>query len=216
MSPSLQNALVRQFARPTGPLGPLAGWIMSRRASNRERNTWTVALLEIEPEDRVLEIGYGPGFAVSEVARRLSGGRVVGLDHSDAMWRQARRRNRSAIRDGTVELHRGSSADLATLALGDAFDKAFTVNCMQFWPEPAATLRALRERLVPGGRLAITQQPRKPGATRADVDAAAAAIERQLGETGWEPERREILPLEPVAAVCVLARRPLERLEHDR
>jgi len=211
VSPSLQRALVRQFGHPSGPLGPLAGWIMSRRPSNRERNAWTVSLLEIAPRDRVLEIGYGPGFAAADVARRLSGGKLVGIDHSKAMWRQASRRNRAAIRDGTVELHCGSTAELGTL--GDGFDKAFTVNCMQFWDDPVATLGVLRERLVPGGRLAVAHQSRKPGATRADVDAAADAIEQRLRKAGWEPERREILPLEPVAAVCVLARRPLEATE---
>jgi hypothetical protein len=51
----------RQFRRPTGLLGRLAGWIMANRPSNIERNRWTVDLLNVQPSDHVLEIGFGPG-----------------------------------------------------------------------------------------------------------------------------------------------------------
>ena len=49
--------VVRQFGKPTGTLGVLAGLVMSRRQSNRQRNDWTLDLLDIRPADRVLEPG---------------------------------------------------------------------------------------------------------------------------------------------------------------
>ncbi len=67
---SFRERLVAQFKQPTGSLGRVAGWIMTGRASNRERSRWTVSQLDLEPGDHVLEIGYGPGLGVEDAARR--------------------------------------------------------------------------------------------------------------------------------------------------
>ena len=42
---ALRGAIVRQFERPSGPIGNLAGWIMAHRASNQQRSAWTVSLV---------------------------------------------------------------------------------------------------------------------------------------------------------------------------
>ncbi len=65
---STRGAIVRQFGKPSGALGVVAGLVMRLRASNRLRNARTVDLLEIRPEDRVLEVGFGPGLAVARTA----------------------------------------------------------------------------------------------------------------------------------------------------
>jgi hypothetical protein len=50
-------AIVGQFGHPRGMAGSVAGWVMARRPSNRQRNRWVVSLLDVQPTDRVLEIG---------------------------------------------------------------------------------------------------------------------------------------------------------------
>ena len=205
MPSRLQSGLVAQFHRPSGALGHVAGWVMSRRASNVDRNEWTVSLLDIQPEDHVLEIGFGPGLAVARAAQRALHGRVVGIDHSEVMWRQASRRNRAAIRRGLVELRRAGVSELAQIE--GRFDKIFTVNCLMFWPDPKQTLSTLCARLEPGGVLAVTHQTRKPGATESDVTSAEEGIRAQLESAGLELLRCERLPLAPVAASCLLAKR---------
>ena len=95
---------VRQFHNPTGPAGHVAGWVMGHRSSNVRRNRWAVDLLAVEPSDRVLELGCGPGVAVTALARRATRGLVVGVDRSQVMIRQAGRRNAAAIRAGRVRL----------------------------------------------------------------------------------------------------------------
>ncbi len=62
--------VVGQFMRPHGPGGHVTGWVMAHRSSNRRRNRWVVSLLDVQPTDRVLEIGFGPGIAVRELAAR--------------------------------------------------------------------------------------------------------------------------------------------------
>ena len=138
---------------------------MSRTRSNHERAQWTISLLGIKPHDRILEIGFGPGIAI-ELASRLAGdGRVVGLDHSEVMLRQATRRNASAVRNGRVELHLGSVAELPRFE--EPFDKVFTINSIHFWEEPLERLKELRRVLKPGGMIAVTLQPRSRNATGA-------------------------------------------------
>jgi len=57
---SIVATVYRQFHKPTRFLGRVAGWIMANRPSNIERNRWTVDLLNVQPSDHVLEIGFGP------------------------------------------------------------------------------------------------------------------------------------------------------------
>ncbi len=74
----VRSALVRQFGKPSGLLGTIAGLIMRVRPSNRERSLRTLALLDIQPADHVLEVGFGPGLAVARAAELASRGKVVG------------------------------------------------------------------------------------------------------------------------------------------
>src|SRR3954451_6028809 len=56
MSP-ITHYLLDQFRHPRGPLGHLAGTIMAHRRSNIDRNKWTVDLLDLTPDARVLVSG---------------------------------------------------------------------------------------------------------------------------------------------------------------
>ena len=98
-------AVVRQFGHPRGLAGGVAGWVMGHRASNRERNIWATSMLDLQPGNTVLEVGFGPGIAIAELGRRVGAtGHVFGIDHSTVMLRQATRRNAAAIKAGTVSL----------------------------------------------------------------------------------------------------------------
>lgn len=190
-----------QFGHPTGALGRGAGWIMGTRASNRERNRWAVSLLDIQPSDRVLEIGFGPGVAIRELARLAVEGYVCGIDHSDVMLRQASRRNAQAVRSGRVDLRLGSLESLPTF--DQPFDKVLAVNAIQFVADPVECLRDLRGLLAAGGRIAIAQQPRCPGATDETSALRGQRIATQLAQAGFSDVRAETLKLKP-AVVCVL------------
>jgi hypothetical protein len=63
------TAVRAQFGRPTGFWGRAVGLLMAHRPSNRRRNARAVSLLDVRPEDRVLEIGLGPGVGVVERRR---------------------------------------------------------------------------------------------------------------------------------------------------
>src|SRR5580698_8839806 len=189
---ALDRDVIGQGHHPRGAAGIVTGWVFAHRPSNRQRNGWVVSLLDVQPADRVLEIGFGPGLAVAELVR-AGAGHVYGIDHSGVMLRQASRRNAAAIRAGRVTLI-NASADQLPAALDGPFDGILAVNSLGFWHAPAERLAELRRRLAPGGRVAIASQPRCPGATATTSRRAAADIENLLGEAGFTELCTKILP----------------------
>jgi ubiquinone/menaquinone biosynthesis C-methylase UbiE len=194
-------ALRAQFGRPTGFWGRGAGLLMAHRSSNRKRNAWAVSLLDVRPDDRVLEIGFGPGVAILTLSRLATQGYVCGIDHSEVMLRQATRRNADGIRRGVVDL-RLASVD-ALPAFDAPFDKILAVNAMLFWSEPDARLAKLRHLLRPGGLIAVAHQPRGPGASDEMSAAKGREMAEVLARAGFTEVRVETLPLKP-AVVCAL------------
>ena len=198
----LTHWLVGQFGRPTGFWGHVAGWIMANRPSNIQRNLWTVELLDIQPTDQVLEVGFGPGISIGAITEKLTSGAMVGVDHSPVMARQAARRNAAALADGRLTLVEGSLEDISA-TLGP-FNKVLAVNVAMFWSDPVETLRQLRFYLAPDAVVALTIQPRSAKATDADALRAGELICGQLRGAGFRNVRLEIKPMAPVAAVCAL------------
>jgi SAM-dependent methyltransferase len=210
LKPVVIAAIVGQFGHPRGTAGSVAGWVMAHRPSNRQRNSWAVSLLDVQPTDRVLEIGFGPGLAIAELSRRVGdSGHVYGIDYSEVMLRQASRRNAAAIAAGRVTLT-WAPVDQLPPSLGGPFDAILTVNSLGFWPAPAQQLQELRRRLTPGGRIAVASQPRCPGATASTSLKAAREIENLLRDADYTPMRTETLDLDP-PVVCVLAANPPPR-----
>ena len=146
----------RQFGNPSGWLGRYIGNGMAR--GNEYDASWTVSLLDIQPESRVLEIGFGPVVSTQFASEKASKGFVVGIDHSETMVQAARKRNAPAIQAGRMELKQG---DVASLPYPDgSFDKAFSLHSIYFWNNPVDCLKELRRVLKPQGWLAITILPR--------------------------------------------------------
>lgn len=151
---SLLSNLVPQFRHPHGFMGHLVGWVMAHRASNQQRNLWTLDILGIQPEHRILEIGFGPGYAIEQLVPKLRTGKLVGIDHSKAMCHQATQRNAEAVQSGIVSLHCLPAEDLYTLR--EPFDRIFSSNVAQFWLDRVAIYRDILRLLKPGGCVATT------------------------------------------------------------
>ncbi len=202
------SAVVSQFMHPRGTLGRLAGWEMALRSSNRRRNLWAVDLLDIQPSDRVLEIGFGPGIAIRAFAERATEGLVVGIDRSAVMLRQASRRNAAAVRSGRVDLRLGSVEELPPFHV--PFDKVLAVNNFAFWNDRGVRLKEVAALMGTGGRIAIVSQPRCPGATADTTRQAAKEITEYLERAGFTDTRVETLDLKPPVA-CVLGTVPIRK-----
>jgi SAM-dependent methyltransferase len=139
------------FGRPRGVPGRLGGIIMAH--TNADCGAWVTELLEIGPYDSVLEVGFGPGVIIQRLSQLAVAGHIAGIDPSQEMVAQARARNATAIKDGRVDLRRGS---VEHLPFDDnAFDEALAINSMQVWPDSVAGLREMRRVMKPSGRVAL-------------------------------------------------------------
>jgi len=106
----------------------------------------TLALMNIQPSDRILDVGCGTGWLGKKLAALVPGGEVVGIDVSDEMVRRAQQA-------GT------GFANLAFLLGGvdripaesDSFTKVISVESAYYWPDPANGLREVFRVLAPGG-----------------------------------------------------------------
>jgi ubiquinone/menaquinone biosynthesis C-methylase UbiE len=153
-----------------------------------EANRWMVDCLEVGPGDRLLDVGCGPGLAV-EYAAGVRGARAAGVDVSEVMVRQARRRNRRAIARNVVEIQR---ADAARLPYADAsFTAAATLNSLQFWPSPEAGLAELERVLVPGGRVAVVLMARTGDPSHVDDPDWVVETTDVMAAAGFSDVRAE-------------------------
>lgn len=147
------RALSAQAAHPRGLLGWALGrlWVTETASANNR----AIALLAVSPGDRALEVGFGPGRAVHELASR--GARVTGIDPSPVMLAAARRRNAAAVRSGHVRL---LSGHVDTLPVPDAtVDAVLSVHTLYFWLDLADGLREIRRVLAVDGRLVLSFRP---------------------------------------------------------
>ncbi|MFW9928524.1 MAG: class I SAM-dependent methyltransferase [Candidatus Thorarchaeota archaeon] len=199
---NLWQNISHQFGKPSGILGRLAGFIMTNRPSNIERNEWGISLLKINPSDFVLEIGFGPGLAISKISKMLSNGIVYGIDHSPLMLDFATKKNKEAIQSGRVKLLLGSASSLPDFE--NHFDKILDVNSFQFWENPVGSLEKLKEKMKPEGVIAFVHQPRNPGATDDDAVKSANHYNDLMKQAGFKEIRIEKKIMKPVATICVM------------
>lgn len=198
----MASSLFSQFSHPRGLVGHLVGWAMAFK--NRDRTEWAVSLLGVQPADRVLDIGCGPGVAVQRIAALAQPGFVAGVDVSAVMVQQASARNAAATRAGGVELRQAS---VERLPFPDAhFDKALAVNSYRFWPAPAENLQEVWRVLKPGGLFALVEQP-----MRADGEAAIPTLRdglhSRLLAAGFRELRLATAALKPATCVGALGRK---------
>jgi ubiquinone/menaquinone biosynthesis C-methylase UbiE len=138
-----------------------------------------------------LDVGCGTGFLSFELAQR--GHRVTGVDFSDAMLAEARRKAQNAI-------VRFQHADAEALPFeAGSFDLVISRHVLWTLPHPVAAIDEWIRVLRPGGRLVIvdgqfdaTVLTPPPGSARASAEYAA--VGDQLPFLGGRP-REEIAAL---------------------
>ena len=147
--------IARQGRKPSGLLGQIVARVMAKETAGE--NDFARELLQLQPEDAVLEIGCGHGETLAKCAKAVSRGRLCGVDFSPVMHRHAERRHRRLVAERRIEFHLGSSD---RLPFDDqSFDKVFAVHTIYFWKTPLDHLTEAHRVLKPGGRFVIGFRP---------------------------------------------------------
>jgi ubiquinone/menaquinone biosynthesis C-methylase UbiE len=145
--------VARQLSHPKGFLGLVIRLLMNR--TNAQLNAFALRQLQLQPTERVLEIGFGGGTALPAL---LAGSAfVAGLDRSLDAVESARARfsataDRTDFRQGNVEAMPFAAA---------SFDKALTVNTVYFWTSLDAGFSEIHRVLKPGGTVVVGFLPKE-------------------------------------------------------
>ena len=205
MRKRLSTFVTKQYGNPSGLFGRFIGNGMAKR--NVYDAQWTVSLLDIQPEQHVLEIGFGPGVSTQIVAEKASQGFVAGIDHSQTMTHAASQRNAQAIQSGRMELRQG---DVASLPYPDeSFDVALSLHSIYFWQNPLDGLKEIRRVLRPNGTVAITILPKDKWRQNLDTSAMTLYFGKDIAsmfsEAGYRNVHVEVPPKEARSSLkCVI------------
>ena len=161
---------------------------------NQPCAAWAIDLLNIQPHERVLEVGFGPGVGLQLLAQAAAAGSVAGVDASTEMVAQATARNSQAIETGQVDVRHGTAECLPFA--DETFDKALAINAMQVWTDAEAGLREVRRVLKPGGSVALAFTPY--------AGQAKEGVPERLTTAGFT----DVRVVERALGFCVLAMKP--------
>lgn len=148
----LQTWIDSQYENPRGIVGTYIGEKMVRQ--HRVEVDWTIEQLQIQPNDRILDLGCGAGDALARLLQKDDTVHVTGLDRSATIVRSALRRNRAAVRRQRVAVVEGN---IGTIPFQDEqFDRVFSIHTLYFWEDVPAVLADVERVLKPGGSFVIT------------------------------------------------------------
>ena len=164
------------------------------------RFLWLLEVLEIDPDDRILEIGCGAGLAAEQIAARLKGGNITAVDRSQPMIRKAIIRNEKYIRTKTAEF---VNTDLVRLPYGTGqYNKIFAFNVNLFWVKGSIVEEGarIRSHLAKKGHLYLFYQP----PAESGLKLLAQHVEDNLRRHGFELTDTVHEPM--VRAFCMVCR----------
>jgi SAM-dependent methyltransferase len=139
-----------QFKKPSGFFGIIISGLM--KMGNKSIYDNVIPELEIKQHEKILEIGYGHGLGIYRIASAYDCF-VTGIDFSELMFKEARKRNKRHIAGNKVALHYG---DFINYELGiNIFDKAFCINVIYFWDKLEKPFSKIKSELRSGGEFYI-------------------------------------------------------------
>ena len=147
--------IARQLSCPSGLPGRIVGRLMNRR--NARMNAFAIKHLELQPADRVLEIGFGGGVTLPTLIAVAAS--VTGLDRSRDAVNLANARFSTAVKAGRAQFRVGVVESLPFDS--GYFTKVCTVNTVYFWKSLDLAFAEIFRVLAPRGRAAIGFLPKQ-------------------------------------------------------
>lgn len=148
--------IAAQLRKPSGENGIKIGEIMNK--GNAPMNLHTLAVLNPESNDYILEIGMGNGYFVKNIVQLAPSIQYTGCDYSETMIQAASVMNQKFIDQGNVTF---VEANIQKLPFeNDSFNKIFTINTFYFWEDQDKILKELKRVLKANGTLIIAIRPK--------------------------------------------------------
>jgi trans-aconitate methyltransferase len=139
------------------------------------RIVWAVDVMDVQPDDNILEIGCGPGYGAELICERLETGKLFAIDRSESGVDRTKRRCAKYVEAGRLTVRQ---IDLATLRVPvKRLTKVFAFNVNLFWVRDCADeVALLHERVLPGGAVYLFYDAKQPELVPTIVTKASAAL----------------------------------------
>ena len=176
---------------------------------NERMRTEAIDLLDPQPDDRILDVGCGTGFATEGLLEYTE--QVHGLDQSA---HQLERAYAKFGKGGPVRFYWGDAERLPFAA--ETFDVVWSSGSIEYWPDPIATLQEFRRVVKPGGKVLVVG-PDAPDSSVFGRLADAVMLfydeeeaDRMFVEAGLEVVEHRVQQARPNSpkAITTLARAP--------
>jgi arsenite methyltransferase len=124
--------IARQSGKPEGLFGRmLMGFYLDR--VNEAGNQLVYDTFQVQPDSRVLEVGFGGGELLFRIANQLVSGSIDGIELSQVMLDHAMNRALKLDLESKINFHLGK---IEKLPYQDgSFDRVCSVNTVYFWPD---------------------------------------------------------------------------------
>lgn len=154
-----KDYLGNQYSNPNGLFGIYAGEKMVKQ--HIIETLWTIELLKLYRNEKVLELGCGAGNAMKLLLTHVTVNNVVGLDLSKSVLWSAANRNKNEIRKGRARLVQGNVNNLDFE--DESFSKVFSIHSIYFWNSLSKTISEIYRVLKEDGLLVLTLCDGKDG-----------------------------------------------------
>lgn len=165
--------------------------------------------LDVKEGETVLEIGFGTGHCLEEIAKRVGeNGKAYGIDISSGMLDITRKRMEKKRLADTVELYCG---DAMSMPYEDnMFDVVFMSFTLELFdtPEIPAVLKEIKRVLKPKGRLGVVSMSKEDGESwllkayewihknfPVIADCRPIYVEKSIRDAGYSIKSREKIKL---------------------
>jgi ubiquinone/menaquinone biosynthesis C-methylase UbiE len=149
--------LASQLRKPEGEMGLQVGERMNE--GNKFMNLHTIAQLNLQPHEHIVEIGMGNGFFVQELFKKQPLIIYTGCDFSELMVQESIKNNQEWIDKNQARFFHAPAHDLPFI--DESIDKIFTINTLYFWENPSQVINECHRILMPQGKLLICFRPKK-------------------------------------------------------
>ena len=134
-----------QFGNPRGLIGKIC--CIGMNIINKPMYRNTVAQMNFDKGDKILDIGYGNGFLLHEIYKKNQVD-MYGVDISEDMKKTALKRNNRALKSGQLFLEIGDCCDLPYE--NDMFSAVSSINTIYFWSDTEKGLSEIQRVLKKG------------------------------------------------------------------
>jgi arsenite methyltransferase len=146
-----------QLRKPTGTIGRNV-MIPFLNLINRPINSLALEVLQLSPDDNVLEIGFGGGSLLAQISRVITLGKITGVDFSQDVVDVYSKRLNKLNGSGVIELYCANVMELPFEA--KTFSRVCTVNTIYFWSDPQRAFSQIHRVLKNEGIIVVCFSPK--------------------------------------------------------